>query len=155
MNFHSVTIFPCDVNCRHHIGPRYYLCAPARWVAKVQLLQLSHFWLLRSKYERKMGPKTKTNTYKFTESSLVLTLVLLTIKVNGTNSVVKELRALLLCLLHCNLTRVGLATCWYWSAKNCFVIQPLRWVVHVSLINHCKPTAVFFLLTLCMSDVAL
>jgi len=33
---------------------------------------LSHFWLLGSKYEREMGLKTKTNTYEFTEFSLVL-----------------------------------------------------------------------------------
>jgi len=29
-----------------------------------------------------------------------------------------DLRALLLCLLHCNLTQVGLETCWFWSAKK-------------------------------------
>jgi len=40
-----------------------------------------------------------------------------------------DLRALLLCLLHCNLTQVGFETCWFWSAKKiCLVIQPLsRW----------------------------
>jgi len=45
MNFHSVEIFPRDVNCRKKnitAGPRYYICAPARWVTKVQLLQLCH-----------------------------------------------------------------------------------------------------------------
>jgi len=34
-----------------------------------------------------MGPKMKTNTYEFTEFSLVLTLVYLAIKVSDTNSV--------------------------------------------------------------------
>ena len=29
-----------------------------------------------------------------------------------------DLRALLLRLMHCNLTRVGLETCWFWSAKK-------------------------------------
>jgi len=47
---------------------------------------LSHFWLLGSKNEREMGPKSKTNTYELTEFSLILTLVYLTIKVSGTNS---------------------------------------------------------------------
>jgi len=44
MNFHSVEIFPREVNCRkrHHSGSRYYICVPARWVANVQLLQLCH-----------------------------------------------------------------------------------------------------------------
>jgi len=35
---------------------------------------LSHFWLLGSKYQSEMGPKTKTNTYEFTVFSFVLTL---------------------------------------------------------------------------------
>jgi len=30
----------------------------------------------------------------------------------------KDLMALLLCPLHCNLTQVGLETCWFWSAKT-------------------------------------
>ena len=44
MNFHSVEIFPRDVNVAKDItaGPRYYICAPARLVAKAQLLQLCH-----------------------------------------------------------------------------------------------------------------
>jgi len=29
-----------------------------------------------------------------------------------------DLRALLLCLLRCNLTQVGFETCWFWSAKK-------------------------------------
>ena len=29
-----------------------------------------------------------------------------------------DLRGLLLCLLHCNLTQVGFETCWLWSAKK-------------------------------------
>jgi len=38
-----------------------------------------------------------------------------------------DLRALLLCLLHCNLTQVSFETCWFRSAKKiCLVIQPLR-----------------------------
>jgi len=48
---------------------------------------LSHFSLLGTKYEWEMGPKKKTNTYKFTEFSLVLTLAYLAIKVSDTNSV--------------------------------------------------------------------
>jgi len=48
---------------------------------------LSHFWLLGSKNEREMGPKTKTNAYEFTEFSLVLNLVYLAIKVSDTDSV--------------------------------------------------------------------
>jgi len=50
---------------------------------------LSHFWLPGSKYERDMGPKTKTITYEYTEFSLVLSLVYLAIKVSDTNSVAK------------------------------------------------------------------
>ena len=44
MNFHSVEIFTRDLIFTKDItaGPRYYICAPARWVAKVQLLQLCH-----------------------------------------------------------------------------------------------------------------
>jgi len=44
MNFHSVEIFPLDVNChkRHHSGSTLYMYAPVRWVVKVQLLQLCH-----------------------------------------------------------------------------------------------------------------
>jgi len=48
---------------------------------------LSQFRLLGSKYEREMDPKTKTNTFEFTEFSLVLTLVYLEIKVSDTDSV--------------------------------------------------------------------
>jgi len=48
---------------------------------------LSHWWLLGWKYECEMGPETKTNTYEFTEFSLVLTLVYLAIDVSETDSV--------------------------------------------------------------------
>ena len=48
---------------------------------------LSQFRLLGLKYEREMDPKTKTNTFEFTEFSLVLTLVYLEIKVSDTDSV--------------------------------------------------------------------
>jgi len=76
MNFLSVEIFPRDVNCRkrHHSGStllHMHTCA-----MRSQSSTLSHFWLLGSTDEHEMGPKTKTNTYEFTEFSLVLTLSL-------------------------------------------------------------------------------
>jgi len=40
-----------------------------------------------------MGPKTKTNTYEFTEFNFVLTLVYLVIKVSDTNSVTEWIYA--------------------------------------------------------------
>ena len=90
MNFHSVEIFPRDVNChkRHH--SRSTLLHTRACVIGSQSptsTTLSHLWLLRSKYEHEMGPKTKTNTYEFTEFSLVLTLSYLAISVSDTNSV--------------------------------------------------------------------
>jgi len=62
------------------VGPRYYICAPARWVAKVQLLQLCH---ISNYWDRSMSEKWAQNenhTYEFTEFSLVITLVYLAIK---------------------------------------------------------------------------
>jgi len=56
MNFHSVEIFPRNANCRITAGPRYYMCAPAEWVANAQLLQLCHtsdYW------DRSAPPKHK------------------------------------------------------------------------------------------------
>ena len=79
MNFHSVEIFPRDVNCRkrHHSGSTLlHMRACAIGSQSPTSTTLSHFWLLGSKYEHEMGPKTKTNIYEFTEFSLVLTLSL-------------------------------------------------------------------------------
>jgi len=76
MNFHSVEIFPRDVNCRkrHHSGSTLlHMRACAIGSQSPTSTALSHFWLLGSKYEHEMDPKTKTNTYEFTEFSLVLT----------------------------------------------------------------------------------
>jgi len=71
MNFHSVEIFPRDVNCpkRHHSGSTLlHMRACAMGSPSPTSTTLSHFWLLGSKYEHKMGPKTKPNTkYEFTE----------------------------------------------------------------------------------------
>jgi len=79
MNVHSVEIFLCDVNCRnrHHSGST--LIHMRAWAMGSQCstsTTLSPFSLLGSKYEHEMGPKTKTNTYEFTEFSLFLTLSL-------------------------------------------------------------------------------
>ena len=79
MNFHSVEIFPRDVNCRkrHHSGSiLVHMRACAIGSQSPTSTTLSHFWLLGSKYEHEMGPKTKTKTYEFTEFSLFLTLSL-------------------------------------------------------------------------------
>jgi len=79
MNFHSVEIFPRDVNCckRHHSGSALlHMRACVIGSQSPTSTTLSHFSLLGSKYEHEMGPKTKTNTYEFTEFSLVLTLSL-------------------------------------------------------------------------------
>jgi len=80
MNFHSVEIFPRDVNCRkrHYSGSTLlHMRACAIGSQSPTSTTLSHFWLLGSKYEHEMGPKTKTNsTYEFTEFSLFLTLSL-------------------------------------------------------------------------------
>jgi len=79
MNFHSVEIFPRDVNCRkrHHSGSTLlHMRACAIGSQSLTSKTLSHFWLLGSKYQSEMGPKTKTNTYEFTVFSLVLTLSL-------------------------------------------------------------------------------
>ena len=89
MNFHSVEIFPRDVSCRKRQNSGSTLlhmraCAMGR--QSPTSTTLSHFRLLGSKYEREMGPKTKTKTHEFTEFSLFLTLVYLAIKVSGTNS---------------------------------------------------------------------
>ena len=77
MNHHRWLLMACET-IPITAGPRYYICAPARLVAKAQPTSttLSHFWLLGSKYEHEMGPKTKTKTYEFTEFSLFLTLSL-------------------------------------------------------------------------------
>ena len=79
MNFHSVEIFPHDVNCRkrlHSGSTLVHMRTCAMGSQSPTSITLLHFWLLRSKYEHDMGPKTKTNTYEFTEFSLVLTLSL-------------------------------------------------------------------------------
>ena len=77
MNFHSVEIFPRDVNCRkrHHSGSTLlHMRACVMGSQSPTSTTLSHFWLLGSKYHREIDPKTKTNTYEFTAFSLVLTL---------------------------------------------------------------------------------
>ena len=79
MNFHSVEIFPRDVNCRkrHHSGSTLlHMRACVIGSQSPTSTTLSHFWLLGSKYEHEMGPKTKTKTCDFTEFSLFLTLSL-------------------------------------------------------------------------------
>jgi len=79
INFHSVEIFPRDVNCRkrHHSGSTLlHMRACAVGSQSPTSTTLPHFWLLESKYQREMGPKTKPNTFKFTAFSLVLTLSL-------------------------------------------------------------------------------
>ena len=79
MNFHSMEIFPRDVNCRkrHHSGSTLlHMHASAIGSQSPTSTTLSHFRLLGSKYEHEMGPKTKTNTYEFTEFSLVPTFSL-------------------------------------------------------------------------------
>jgi len=79
MNFHSVEIFPRDVNCRkrHHSGSTLlHMRACAIGSQSPTSTTLSHCWLLGSKYEHEMGPKTKTNTYEFIEFSFFLTLSL-------------------------------------------------------------------------------
>jgi len=90
MHFHSVEIFPWDINCRkrhHSESTLLHVCACAMCSQSPTSATLSHFWLLGSKYECEMGPKTKTNTYEFTEFSLVLTQLYLAIKMSDTNSV--------------------------------------------------------------------
>ena len=87
MNFYSVESFPRDVSCRkrHHSGSTsLHMRACAIGSQTPTSTTLSHFWLLGSKYEHELGPKTKTNTDEFTEFSLVLTLSL---PRNQTNSV--------------------------------------------------------------------
>ena len=62
MNFHSVEILPRDVNCRkrHHSGSTLlHMRACAIGSQSPTSTTLSHFWLLGSKYEHEMGPKTK------------------------------------------------------------------------------------------------
>jgi len=89
MDFHSVEIFLRGVNClkRHHRrSTLLHVRACAMGRQSPTSTTLSHFRLLGSKYEREMGPKTKTKTHEFTEFSLFLTLVYLAIKVSGTNS---------------------------------------------------------------------
>jgi len=79
MNFHSVKIFPRDVNCRkrHHSGSTLlHMRACAIDSQTPTSTTLSHFWLLGSKYEHEMSPKAKTKTYEFTAFSLFLTLSL-------------------------------------------------------------------------------
>jgi len=79
MNFHSVEIFPRHVNCykRQHSGSTLlHMRACAMGSQSPTSTTLSHFWLLGSKYQHEMGPKMKTNTYKFTAFSLVLTFSL-------------------------------------------------------------------------------
>ena len=79
MNFHSVEILPRDVNCgkRHHSGSTLlHMRACEICCQSPTSTTLSHFWLLGSKYEHEMGPKTKTKTYEFTEFSLFITLSL-------------------------------------------------------------------------------
>jgi len=79
INLHSVENFPRDVNCRkrhHSRSTLLHMRACAMGSQSPASTALSHFWVLGSNYEHKMGPKTKTNTYEFTEFSLVLTLSL-------------------------------------------------------------------------------
>ena len=79
MHIHSVEILSRDVNCRkrHHSGSKLvHMCACAICSQSPTSTNLSGFWLLGSKYEHEMGPKTKTNTYEFIEFSFVLTLSL-------------------------------------------------------------------------------
>ena len=87
MDFDLVEIFPRDVNCRkrHHSGSTLlHMRACAIGSQSPTSTTLSHCWLLGQKNGREMGPKTETNTYEFTEFSLVLTLVYLEIKVSET-----------------------------------------------------------------------
>jgi len=91
LKFHSVEIFPRDKlsqKTSHHSGTMLlHMRACTMGSQRPTCTTLSHFWLLGSKYEREMGPKTKINTYEVTEFSLVLTLVYLVIKVSDTVSV--------------------------------------------------------------------
>jgi len=62
MNFHSVEVFPCDVNCRkrHHSGSTLLhmrVCVIGSQTPTSTTF--SHFWLLGSKYEHEMRPKRK------------------------------------------------------------------------------------------------
>jgi len=73
MNFHSVEISLHDVNCRkrHHSGSTLlHMRACAMGSQSPTSTTLTHFWLLGSKYQCEMDPKTKTNTYKFTAFTL-------------------------------------------------------------------------------------
>jgi len=76
MNFHSIEIFPRDIHCRKIGSTLLHMRACAIGSQSPTSTTLSHFWLLRSKYEHEMGPKTRTKTYEFTEFSLSLTLSL-------------------------------------------------------------------------------
>jgi len=89
MKFHSFEILPCDVNCskRHHSGTTLLYMRACAMGSRSPTL--SHFWLLGSMYEREMGQKTKTNTYEFTEFSLLPTVVYLAIEVSDTNLTTK------------------------------------------------------------------
>ena len=66
MNSHSFEIFPRDVNCRkrrHSGSTLLHMHACAIGSQSPTSTTLSHFWILESKYEHEMGPKTKTKTY--------------------------------------------------------------------------------------------
>ena len=65
MNFHSVEIFPRDVNCRkrHHSGSALlHMRAAARRIAEVQLLQLCYTSDYR---DRSMSAKWAQNENKY------------------------------------------------------------------------------------------
>jgi len=69
MNFHSVEIFARDAK-DIAAGPQYYICAPARWVVKVQLLKLCHtsdYW------DRSMSTKWTQKQKQIPMNSLSLT----------------------------------------------------------------------------------
>ena len=90
MNFHSAEISPRDVNCRtRHLSGSTLLHMRACAVGSLSPTSTTRscFGLLGPKFERKMGTKTKTNTYEFTKFSLVLSLVHLAIIVSDTDSV--------------------------------------------------------------------
>ena len=89
MNFHSVEIFLCEVNCRKRHRSESalsHVCACAMGSQSLTSTTLSHFRLQGSRYQREMGPKMKKYSDEFTEFSLVLTLVYLAIKLSDTKA---------------------------------------------------------------------
>jgi len=133
-NFPTGRKLPPKTSQRIHV-----ICAPSRWVTKVQLLKRCHtsdYWdrSMSTKWTQKRKP---IHAHEFTEFSLVLILVYLAIKVSDIDSVTKSQTTALIVWTSqryvCNLVLFHVAV---WRCNLCgfYQLKPWHQLYHFSTI---------------------